>query len=382
MLEKIKQKIKAIPSGVSLMNVPAFRIENIFLDILEYISKKEPSSDFNNGLLIVDDVSKLDPNAELGSIACVVEQGSIKESLISELPQSDSSIINPNTSFIDATSCPKVSELSIIVPEKAIPVSMELTEFEMLYFCSEGVDLMNGTTGVILGILPQIVNNEIVALAGMYRNITNEEMKQWVFFTIQNGVVSVDQAAINEFNTYMQDLHYIGAIEYVMSGLSLTTEQLAIYDNVIKVVDGIPSKSYIYLKNDKWEKLYAKDFENITSNVASNIGKIETKADKMPIESYSSYKGLKPNVYTTYINQYTGNDVTIRLADITDPSIYNEYIIEVKCVGTPSSVKFVDSNNVEIPIKYANDMSPVFSGGYTYIISIVNNFGVFSSFIN
>lgn len=131
-----------------------------------------------SGITIVDSVDQLDPNAELGSLASVVEPGSITETLISELPQPDSSIINMDTGFIDATSCPQVSGLSIIVPEGPIPVSMELTENEMLFFCSESLDLNNMTTGIALGIFPQIVNNEIIALAGMYMNVTTMEEKQ------------------------------------------------------------------------------------------------------------------------------------------------------------------------------------------------------------
>lgn len=334
-----------------------------------------------SGIAIVDDVSKLDPNAALGTLASVVEPGSIKETLISELPQPDSSIINMDTGFIDATSCPQVSGLSIIIPDGPIPVSMKLTEGEMLYFCSESVDLASNTTGIVLGILPQIVNNEIIALAGMYMNIPAREQKQWAFFIIQNGVVSVDQAAIDECNAYIKDLHYIGAMEYVTQGLSLTTEQLIIYDNVVKAVAGIPSKAHVYLKKDNWEELYAKDF----AKLASNIGKIETsvnaKADKMPIESYSSYGGLKPNIYTTYTISSTGS-VTIKLADIVDSSTYNEYIIEIQCTSTPSKVVFKDSNNTEVVIKWANGIPPTFESGITYLISIANGFGVYSMFPN
>lgn len=334
-----------------------------------------------NGLPIVDSVNKLDPNAELGSLASVVEPGSITETLISELTQPDSSIINMDTGFIDATSCPQVSGLSIIIPEGPIPVSMELTENEMLYFCSESVDLLNGTSGTVLGILPQIVNNEIIALAGMYMNVTTAEQKQWAFFTIQDGVVSVDQAAIDECNVYINDLHYIGAMNYVMQGLSLTTEQLLIYDNVVKAVAGIPSKAHVYLKKDNWEELYAKDFEKLVTSINKIETSVNVKADKLPIESYSSWDGLKPNVYTTYTISSTGS-ATINLADITDTSIYNEYIIEIKCTGTPSSVVFKDSNNTEVAIKWANGMAPTFETRNTYIISIVNGFGVYSTFPN
>lgn len=238
-----------------------------------------------------------------------------------------------------------------------------------------------GATGTILGILPQIVNNEIIALAGMYTSVATREEKQWAFFTIQDGVVSVDQAAIDECNAYIKGLYYIGAMDYVMQGSSLTTEQLLIYDNVVKAVAGIPSKAHVYLKKDNWEELYAKDFEKL----ASNIGKIETsvnaKADKLPIESYDSWYGLKPNVYTTCTISYTGS-TTIKLADIADSSTYNEYIIEIKCTSTPSSVVFQDSNNTEVAIKWANGMAPTFEAGMIYLISIANSFGVYSMFPN
>lgn len=333
------------------------------------------------GVPIVNSIDQLDPNAELGSTACVVEPGSITETLISELPQPDSSIINMDTGFIDATSCPQVSGLSTIIPEGPIPVSMELTESEMLYFCSESVDLANMTTGIVLGIFPQIVNNEIIALAGMYMNIITKEQKEWLLFQIQDGVVTADQAAIDECNAYIKDLYYIGAMPYVMEGLSLTTEQLLIYDNVVKVIAGIPSRARVYLKKDNWEELYAKDLEKL----ASNIGKVETavnaKADKMPIKSHSSWEGLRPNVYTTYTINSIGS-VDFRLADIADSSTYNEYIIEIKCTSTPSSVVFKDSNNTEVVITWANGIPPTFDSGTTYLISIVNGFGVYSVFPN
>lgn len=337
------------------------------------------------GVPIVASVDELNLDSPLGSLACVVEPGSITETLISELPQPDSSIINMNTGFIDATSCPQVSGLSIIIPEGPIPVSMELTESEMLYFCSESVDLASYTTGIVLGIFPQVVNNEIIALVGMYMNVTTKEQKEWLLFQIQDGVVTADQAAIEECNAYVKDLHYIGAMPYVMEGLSLTTEQLIIYDKVVKAVAGIPSKAHVYLKKDNWEELYAADFEKIVSN----IGKVEesvnvldnAKADKMPVKSYSSYNGLKPNVYTTYTISSTGS-TTINFADIADSSTYNEYIIEIKCTSTPSNVVFKDFNDTEVVIKWSDDNEPIFEAGYTYTISIVKNFGVFAKFAN
>lgn len=245
------------------------------------------------------------------------------------------------------------------------------------------------TTGIALGIFPQIVNNEIIALVGMYMNVATMEEKQWVFFTIQDGVVTADQAAIDECNTYIKDLHYIGAMNYVMEGQSLTTEQLIIYDNVVKAVASVPSKAYVYLKKDDWEELYAKDFEKLANSIenvktsleASIDAKVDAKADKMPIKTYASHLGLQPNVYTKHSTNSTGSEI-IKLANIVNNSIYNEYIIEIKCTSTPSSVDFSNSYGTKLDINWSNDNIPTFEAGYTYIISIVNNFGVFAQFAN
>lgn len=49
------------------------------------------------GITIVDSIDELDPNAELGSLASVVEPGSIKESSFRDLYQPDASMLDQNT---------------------------------------------------------------------------------------------------------------------------------------------------------------------------------------------------------------------------------------------------------------------------------------------
>jgi hypothetical protein len=90
---------------------------------------------------------------------------------------------------------------------------------------------------------------------------------------------------------------------------------------------------------------------------------------------------VNPNVYTTHTITSTANS-SIILGSVSDPSIYNEYIMEINCTVTPSVIEFTDSNNNTINIKWANENAPIFAAGCTYIISIVNNFGVFAQFTN
>lgn len=125
---------------------------------------------------------------------------------------------------------------------------------------------------------------------------------------------------------------------------------------------------------EKWKASYEKDLKKLKNNITD-------KADKILIKSYTQSYSVDPNVYTTHTITSTTN-TSIKLNAVKDASIYNEYIMEITCTATPSVVDFMDSSGNTIPINWANENMPFFEAGYTYIISIVNNFGVFAQFTN
>lgn len=334
-----------------------------------------------NGLPIVDDVSKLDPNAELGSMASVVTAGSLQETSLSNLPQPDASIIDPITMVLNASGCLSVSGLSVIVPTSTIPVTATISENEMVYFASESVDLGRMTFGTMVGIMPLIQNGELSALMAAYMDVATMAQQNFILFSITDGVVTADQDAINQVNTLIDGLHYIGSVGYVMSGQTLPTEVLAIYDMVVKAASGEPSITDIYVKGDKWAQLYKKDLDSLASKLDKTNTTVESKANKIAIDTYSSWIGLQPNVYTTHSISSTGS-VTIKLAAIEDATVYNEYIIELKCTSTPTSVVFNNADGTAATIVWANGTAPTFEAGMTYLISIANGFGVYSMFSN
>lgn len=124
----------------------------------------------------------------------------------------------------------------------------------------------------------------------------------------------------------------------------------------------------------KWRESYTKDLKKLKNNITD-------KANKILINSYEQSYSVDPNVYTIHTITSTSTN-RIKLSTVKDTSIYNEYIMEIKCTATPSAVYFVDSSNNTISINWANENIPIFEAGYTYIISIVNNFGVFAKFTN
>jgi hypothetical protein len=327
-------------------------------------------SEGGGGITIVDSVDQLDSNAELGSLASVVEPGSIKESSFRDLYQPDASIIDPDTGTLTAPELlSSVSSISVFAPQNVdsvvgssvglLPRDFSVTSLSMAtieIFPQQGVMAMT-----IIG-----------GYDNMQQFVLAEYSQDTMSYTIHNDQVE----AFNAVLANGMDWCYFGNPEG-----DITEEQSATIDLFIKAVAGIPSKAHVYLKKDNWEELYTRDFNKLVSNIGKVEASVNTKADKMPVESYSSGKGLKPNVYTTYTISSTGN-WTINLADIADSSTYNEYIIEIKCTNTPSIVVFQDSNNTEVAIKWANGLPPTFEAGNTYLVSIANGFGVYSMFPN
>lgn len=189
-------------------------------------------------------------------------------------------------------------------------------------------------------------------------------------------------------------------MQYVMQGMSLTTEKLLVYDNVVKAMAGIPSKARVYLKKDNWEELYAKDFNRVLNRidaVGSDLSslsehvdnetnylrrEIDKKTDKMPIVTPAYYSNVvRPNEYTKRSISTTGQ-VAVELATSADATIYNEYILELKCTSTPSSVIFRYADGSGKTIVWANDEAPTFEAGMTYLISIANGLAVYAMFTN
>lgn len=334
-----------------------------------------------NGLPIVDDVSKLDPNAELGSMASVVTAGSIQETSLSNLPQPDASIIDQTTMVLNASNCPLVSGLKVIVPTSTIPVPTTVSENEMVYFVSESIDLYGMTFGTMFGIMPLIQNGELMALMAMYMDVATMTQQNFTLFSVTNGVVTADQDAINQVNTLINGLYYVGSVQYAMQGQTLSAEVLAVYDMVVKAVSRIPSITDIYIKGDEWGQLYKENLDKLVSDLDKTKTTAESKADKIAIATYNSREGLQPNVYTTYSISSTGS-VTINLAAIADTTIYNEYILELKCTRTPSSVAFYNADGTLATIVWADGDVPTFEAGVTYLISIANGLAVYSMFTN
>ena len=72
---------------------------------------------------------------------------------------------------------------------------------------------------------------------------------------------------------------------------------------------------------------------------------------------------------------FEGEELVVSLPKEDNNDYVKEYLITIRCVGTP---------NITMPteVRWANDAPPVFSDGYTYQISIIDNLAVYAEFIS
>lgn len=326
-----------------------------------------------SGIAIVDSVDKLDPSAELGSLASVIEPGSIKESSVRDLYQPDASMLDQETGTLTSPELlSSVSSVNVFAPQNA-----EGVVESMVYLVTRDFSMTSQNMAMI-GIIPQQGVMAITMTGGydtMQQLVLAEYSQDTMSYTIHNDQVE----AFNAILANGMDWCYFGDPE----GGVITEEQFATIDLFISVVAGIPSKAHVYLKKDKWEELYAKDFEKLANNISKVEESVNAKEDKMSMTTIDIFDVVEPNTYTAFEITGVYLSYTIKLAPIKDTTTCNEYVLELKCTGTPKEgVVFHNEDGTVVNIVWANGVAPSFEEGNSYLISIINGFGVYSIFPN
>lgn len=236
-----------------------------------------------SGIAIVDSVDKLDPSAELGSLASVIEPGSIKESSVRDLYQPDASMLDQETGTLTSPELlSSVSSVNVFAPQNA-----EGVVESMVYLVTRDFSMTSQNMAMI-GIIPQQGVMAITMTGGydtMQQLVLAEYSQDTMSYIIHNDQVD----AFNAVLANGMDWCYFGNPE----GGVITEEQFATIDLFISAVAGIPGKAHVYLKKDKWEELYAKDFEKLSSDINKlDTGlndldaKIPTKVSQLENDSF------------------------------------------------------------------------------------------------
>lgn len=343
-----------------------------------------------SGIAIVDSVDQLDPSAELGSLASIIEPGYIKESSVRDLYQPDASMIDQESGVLTA---PELLS-SVLSVSVSVPQNVDSLVESMVYLVTKDFS----TTSQNMAMIRIVPQQGVMAMTMTGSEDTTQQFilaeysQDTMSYTIHNDQVE----AFNAILANGMDWCYLGSPD---NGFVITEEQFATIDLFVKAVAGVPSKAHVYLKKDNWEELYEKDFNRILSridDVGNNLSslsesiyseidflnnKINKKPDKMPIVTSYSYSTVQPNKYTKRSISTTGH-VAVELAAIVDTTIYNEYILELKCTSTPSNVDFYFADESGKTIVWADGNAPTFEAGITYLISIANGLAVYAMFPN
>lgn len=328
----------------------------------DYTSKfpaAEIDARLEQGIPIYDDVSKLPQDATVGSLADVAVPGSYKESSFRDLYQPDASILDQSTGTItNPELLSSVSSIKVTAPEGniegvTISVFMVPRDFSM-----------SNQKMIAVGI--EASDNIVTAVSAI---VMIDSYSQLPLITYNEGVPTVDNSAIETINNHLAsgDWCYLSSPD---SGFAITEEQFATLDKFIHPVAGVPSTAEIYIKKDNWEKYHQKDIDNIYDILLQKDNVINI------VERANNYNTIKPNVY--YKITGDSGDTTFILEDADNNSIYNEYIIEFRSNANSTLIFKKGTENVNI--KWANGVAPNIVNAVTYVISIVNNLGVYAMF--
>lgn len=327
----------------------------------------------NSGVPIVNSVDELNPNSPLGSLACVVEQGSTQETSFRNLYQPDLSMIDKATdTFTQPELLSSVSSINFLTPTDysgvAIPIILAPRTFSI-------------TNSRMMQLAMAFSNGVLDAISVVYVDQGGVVPTEYIIGQVVDGVYTIDEAVVTVINDILasDDWCYLGY--EVFDGVSITEEQFATLDKFAMAVACVPSIANIYIKGDTWTQLYKNDLEKLIRSIDTVSKKVDTKVDSTIVQPLPYNKRLNPNTYYTETNSSTGNLTYVLIAP-TDTTKYSEYIIELKCNSTPNKVSFTNVSGTTLPIQWANGTPPTFEAGSTYLISIANNFGVFSQYIN
>lgn len=280
-----------------------------------------------SGIAIVDSVDQLDPSAELGSLASVIEPGSIKESSFRDLYQPDMSILDQTTGtltqpellssvtsikFLTPTDYSGVETNIVLVPRTLSQTDVRMMQMGAVY--SDGV---------------------LVGVGVYYMNPITGEEAEYIVGQVVDGVYTIDDVVVTTINDILasDDWCYLGS--EIVTGAPMTEEQFVTLDKIAMIVAGIPSEMDVWVKKDKWKKLYGKEL----SYIYNALNTIPTKTSDLTNDSNfisESTMGLAiTGINDTAFKKH-------RTVFATDSSVGTQLTIELSSAGERKALFFSD----------------------------------------
>lgn len=350
--------------------------------------KYESVGGSGGGIEIVDSIDKLDPNAELGSMASVVTPGSIQETSFRDLYQPDASILDPNTFTLNTEDCFLVGGLSITPLSTPIESSSNI----MLAFSTANLSLMSPIAGAImvqLQFVPNADNTKLIGLGGIVMDVATQNQTNYTLFSINDdSSVTVNQDQIDALNDVFanNELYYLGTFMYATQGTSVPSDFYDVVDTSIKAVAGIPSITDIYVKGDKWEKLFNEQLSNLFSDIDklnNDLSNAVTSLDNKIPTDISQLSGIdqfakkEPERKSVYIIQQN-EDLTVESnTDYFIVQLFEHAIIIPKDVEGSITLNICTTSKPDIKYYQSGITFP-----YSPMVTNINEFDYGRQFIS
>lgn len=333
----------------------------------EVASNKQSNQMEKSGIKIIKSEEELENlDLPIGSVVIVGSENSVEEILIKDCKQVTPDDIDMSTQQIsNIESFNTVESIQFEFPEWSqgdiqegafILINKDFNTNPIMM----QIMIREGVVGVVH--MDQINQNMPEIVICIYSDVTTYE---------------INQEGLDQFNQLFneQEWVYLGYPSFDSFPDVETLNQMLNFVNLfVKFRSGYPTKSDIYIKGDTWEKVDYKKYEK-ASNVALELQKKTNYPVVFPEANEYGYIHLKPNTYNVCI--CTGTSIDF---DFTDGryaeeglSHINEYVIELYYNITTS---------IYLPsgITWLNGDTPSFSEGKKYLISIVDNLGVWGEF--
>lgn len=331
------------------------------------------------GVTIVDSIDKLDENAPVGSLAVVAEEGELVAKKLTELYQlkQEDLIIDQENLTVEIANPEKLSLITSLVfklpkstlyaQDNSVLLIGNLNFFNSMIGGSQNPDVAKSIAGVMIGTkINDGIMTEIMAMC----SIRGEE-KEFNIMNYDGEKYVLNENDLESFMTTYENiddaLFYYCDLYSMMMGTALP-EYL---DEVITFYAGTLSNSLIYIKNNKWEEILNYKFNELQDELNRKQDIIIALDPGYNQDYYEIVAGKYYNIETT-------KDVVFKLKNFSY-SNYGEYLIRLRSTED-TNITFVNDNDQEINIKWANQIALLVEADYDYVISIVNNLGVFLKF--
>lgn len=318
-----------------------------------------------SGIKIVESEEELENlDLPIGSVSIVGSESSIEEILIKDCKQITPDDIDLNTQQIsDIDSFNTVESVQFEFPEwpqgaqggMFVIVNKDFNTNPIMM----QIGAMEGNIGAAY--IDQVNQNMFEILICSYSDPINYE---------------INQEGLDQFNQLFneQEWIYLGFHDFNAFPDTESLNQMLDFVNLfVKFRSGYPTKSDIYIKGDTWGKVDYKKYER-ASNVALELQKKTNYPVMFPEANANGYIDLKPNTYNVCV--CTDQSISFRYTDeraIQNLSHINEYVIELQYNGNASV--YFPSN-----LKWLNGDTPTLTSGKKYLISVVDNLGVWGEF--